>query len=168
MVWVQDYHLMLLPSILKQTVPRMKVSGGMGRHWTSLYHTVLYCTTPDPTVLSHIVLHCTTGTAKCGAEWGGCTEHPATTCIQLCVCGAQVRLGARPAVGFVPLQALFGSRHVCVSMRCNVCAAKPSQSHHLCCHSVCACITCALPTCYAACNKLRAGGVVPSHALPQQ
>jgi trehalose-6-phosphate synthase len=25
MVWVQDYHLMLLPSILKQTVPRMKV-----------------------------------------------------------------------------------------------------------------------------------------------
>lgn len=26
MVWVQDYHLMLLPSILKQTVPRMKVT----------------------------------------------------------------------------------------------------------------------------------------------
>lgn len=28
MVWVQDYHLMLLPSILKQTVPRMKVRRG--------------------------------------------------------------------------------------------------------------------------------------------
>jgi hypothetical protein len=30
MVWVQDYHLMLLPSILKQTVPRMKVCWGRG------------------------------------------------------------------------------------------------------------------------------------------
>jgi len=28
MVWVQDYHLMLLPSILKQQVPRMKVGTG--------------------------------------------------------------------------------------------------------------------------------------------
>lgn len=25
MVWVQDYHLMLLPSILKNAVPRIKV-----------------------------------------------------------------------------------------------------------------------------------------------
>lgn len=33
MVWVQDYHLMLLPSILKQTVPRMKVT-----HWHTLMH----------------------------------------------------------------------------------------------------------------------------------
>ena len=29
-VWVQDYHLMLLPAILKETKPRMKV-GGWGR-----------------------------------------------------------------------------------------------------------------------------------------
>lgn len=28
-VWVQDYHLMLLPSLLKAAVPRMKVSGDM-------------------------------------------------------------------------------------------------------------------------------------------
>jgi hypothetical protein len=27
MVWVQDYHLMLLPSILKNAVPRIKVRG---------------------------------------------------------------------------------------------------------------------------------------------
>lgn len=41
MVWVQDYHLMLLPSILKQTVPRMKVregGGGVGwRGWQRLH-----------------------------------------------------------------------------------------------------------------------------------
>jgi hypothetical protein len=40
---------MLLPSILKQTVPRMKVSGGMGRHWTSLDHPVLYHTRSNGT-----------------------------------------------------------------------------------------------------------------------
>ena len=28
MVWVQDYHLMLLPSMLKETVPKMKVGLG--------------------------------------------------------------------------------------------------------------------------------------------
>jgi trehalose 6-phosphate synthase/phosphatase len=27
MVWVQDYHLMLLPSMLKEVVPKMKVRG---------------------------------------------------------------------------------------------------------------------------------------------
>lgn len=29
-VWVQDYHLMLLPAILKEAVPRMKVGAVAG------------------------------------------------------------------------------------------------------------------------------------------